>query len=75
MEFKHAFNDNVAFYDMLLLESGSDNTFVQNDAGVQVKMTERLALKAGLLVRHNTDVVAPTKKTDTLTTINLVYGF
>ena len=26
-------------------------------------------------VRHNTDVIAPVKKTDTLTTVNLVYGF
>jgi putative salt-induced outer membrane protein len=58
MDYKHAFNANVALYDMLLLESGSDNTFVQNDIGVQVKMTERLALKTGLLVRHNTDVAS-----------------
>jgi putative salt-induced outer membrane protein len=75
MDFKHAFNENVSLYDTLLLESGSDNTFLQNDIGVQVKMTESLALKTGVLVRHNTDVVAPTKKTDTLTTLNLVYGF
>jgi putative salt-induced outer membrane protein len=75
MEFKHAFNANTSIYDTFLLESGSDNTFAQNDAGVQVKMTESLALKAGLLVRHNTETEAPTKKTDTLTTLNLVYGF
>lgn len=74
-DFKHAFNASTSLYNTLLVESGSDNTFLQNDIGVQVKMSERLALKTGLLVRHNTDVVAPTKKTDTLTTINLAYGF
>lgn len=75
MDFKHAFNASTSLYDTLLVESGSDNSFVQNDIGVQVMMSERLALKSGLLVRHNTDVVAPTRKTDTLTTINLAYGF
>ncbi len=38
-------------------------------------MSDALALKAGLEVRHNTDVLVGTKKTDTLTTVNLVYGF
>jgi putative salt-induced outer membrane protein len=75
LDFKHAFNDMTSMYNTFLVETGKDNTFAQNDIGVQVKMSERLALKAGLLVRHNTDVVAPVKKTDTLTTINLVYGF
>lgn len=75
MDFKHAFNASTSIYDALLIESGSDNSFIQNDMGVQVKMSERLALKAGLVVRHNTDVIAPIKKTDTLTTVNLVYGF
>jgi len=73
--YKHGFNESTSFYNQFLVESGQDNTFVQNDIGVQVKMFERLALKAALVARHNTDVEAPIKKTDTLTTINLVYGF
>ncbi len=75
LEFKHAFNENTSMYDTVLLESGSDNTFAQNDIGVQVKMSERLALKAGVSVRYNTETTAPTKSTDTLTTVNLAYGF
>ena len=75
VDFKHQFNDNVAIYDNLLVESGKDNTFVRNDIGVLVKMTDALALKAGVETRHNTDVLPGVKKTDTLTTVNVVYGF
>lgn len=40
-------------------------------------MNEAFALKAGVQVRHDTDVDedAGVKKTDTLSTVNLVYTF
>ncbi len=75
MEFSHRLGANAALFDTLLIEAGSDNTFARNDFGVQVNMTEALALKAGFEVRHNTDVLPGTRRTDTLTTLNLVYGF
>lgn len=75
MGFKHQLNGNVALFDTLLVEAGKDNTFARNEAGVLVKMTEAMALKAGVEHRHNTDVPAGVKKTDTLTTVNVVYGF
>jgi len=75
VEFKHKLTSNTSLYGTLLVEGGNDNTFAQNDLGVQVAMSEKFAIKAGVQVRHNTDVVTPIKKTDTLTTVNLVYGF
>lgn len=74
-DFSHKFNDNTSIYNTLLVEAGDDNTFAQNDIGVLVKMNASLALKAGFQVRHNTDVVEPVDQTDTLTTVNVVYGF
>src|SRR3546814_16657575 len=53
----------------------SDNTFLQNDIGIAVAMNEKFALKAGLQARYNSEVEPGTKKTDTQTTINLVYQF
>jgi putative salt-induced outer membrane protein len=38
-----------------------------------VKMSDKLALAVGYAVRHNTDPPPAFKKTDTLTTVNLVY--
>ena len=59
----------------LLVESGKYNTFAQNELGVSVAMNSHLALKAGLQARHNSEVEAQRKKTDTLTTMNVVYKF
>ncbi len=59
--------------DKFLVESGADNTFVQNDIGIQVQMTDVIALAAAYSVRYNTDPPFGFGKTDTLTTLNLVY--
>jgi putative salt-induced outer membrane protein len=78
MSYKHNFNDTTSFTDTLLVESGGGNTYTQNDAGLMVKMSDKLALKAGYQVRHNSTIPYGstfTKKTDQLLTTNLVYGF
>jgi len=59
----------------LVVDAGSKNTFMSNELALQVKMTDRLSLAAGLGVRYNTDPPVGRKKTDTLTTLNIVYGF
>ena len=38
-------------------------------------MTESMALKAGVEMRHNTDTLPGRAKTDTLTTVNVTYDF
>ena len=75
IDYKHNFNANTSFVDSFLVESDHNNTFVQNDAGVAVKMTDKLALKLGYQVRYNSEVSLGYKKTDQLITTNLVYGF
>lgn len=73
VNFSHALTANTKITDKLLVESGSDNTFTQNDLALQVSMSEKLALSVGYGVRHNSDPPAGLKKTDQLTTLNLVY--
>jgi putative salt-induced outer membrane protein len=75
LNYKYKLTANTSFDDTLLVEAGSKNTYLQNDAGLAVSMTKKLALKVGFQVRHNTDVLPGTKNTDTLTTTNLVYSF
>lgn len=75
LDFKQALTENTSLVNAFLLESGEDNTFAQNDLGLQVAMNSRLALKLGLQARHNTEVAPGRKKTDTLSTVNLVYNF
>lgn len=76
LDLRHQLTDNTELFNTLLVESGQDNTFAQNDFGLSVAMNERFALKAGLQARHNTEVEdSSTRRTDTLTTVNLVYTF
>src|SRR5690349_17584886 len=75
INFKYRLTDNTAFEDTLLVEAGSKNKYYQNDAGLSVSMTKKLALKLGFQVRYNSDTQPGTQSTDTLTTTNLVYNF
>ncbi|MEP6899992.1 MAG: DUF481 domain-containing protein [Rhodanobacter sp.] len=75
VNYKFKLTDNTSFEDTLLMEAGSKNTYLQNDAGLAVSMTRKMALKVGFQVRHNSDVLPGIKKLDTLTTTNLVYSF
>jgi putative salt-induced outer membrane protein len=75
VSFKHKFNDSTSFENTTLIETGSNNSYLQNDAGLAVSMTDKLALKLGYQVRHNSDVNPGKKKTDQLLTTNLVFKF
>ena len=67
---------STAWNNRLLIEAGSDNTFTQFNTGLAVAMNEKFALKLGFELRHNTDVpFGVTEKTDTTTSMNLVYNF
>ena len=73
LDFEHKFTETTSLIDKFIVEAGSDNTYYQNDISLQVKMTEVLALAVGYSVRHNTDPPIGFERTDTLTTVNLVY--
>jgi putative salt-induced outer membrane protein len=75
IDMRYALSENTEIVNKLLIESGEYNTFAQNDLGVSVTMNSHLALKAGWQARHNSDVAPDLKKTDTLTTMNVVYRF
>ena len=68
--------DSTMWHNRLLVESGSDNTFTQFNTDLAVAINAKLALKLGYEVRNNSTLPAgSTDKTDTVTTVNLVYHF
>jgi putative salt-induced outer membrane protein len=71
--FEHQLTDTTKIVDRFLIESGSDNTYIQNDLGLEVTIKGALGLRVGYQVRHNTDVTPGLEKTDTLTTLGLIY--
>ena len=72
-DFKHELNASTTILDKFTTEYTSENTFLQNELALQVRMSDQLAIALGYVVRHNTDPPAAFRKTDTLTTVNVVY--
>ncbi len=70
----YAFNSSTKLTDVLAAESGSNNTMLQNDLGLQVNMTKALAITVGYEVRHNSSPPSGLGKTDSLVTFNLAYA-
>ncbi len=75
VNWKWQFSANTKLEDSFLLEAGSKNKYYQNDLGLSVSMTKKLALKLGYQVRYNSNTPPGTKSTDQLYTTNLVYNF
>jgi putative salt-induced outer membrane protein len=75
INYEHKLTATTLVYDRFLVESGSENTFVQNALGVEVKINDSFALGLDYSVRHNTEVLPGTDETDQVLTANLVYGF
>jgi putative salt-induced outer membrane protein len=73
-DYAHSFTESTKITNKLLVESGSENTAVQNDVSLAVSMTDALALAVGFGVRYNTDPAPLSEDTDLLTTVNLVYN-
>ncbi|MBB3226689.1 putative salt-induced outer membrane protein [Luteibacter sp. Sphag1AF] len=72
---KYRLTDNTALEDTLLVEAGSKNQYYQNDIGLSVSMTRKMALKVGYQIRYNSNTQPGTVSTDKLMTTNLVYNF
>jgi putative salt-induced outer membrane protein len=75
MNYRNKLTANTEFVDGFKAELGSKNSFIENDAALIVSMNEKFALKAGVLIRYNSDPPVGSDDTDTITTINLVYNF
>ncbi|HEX7342399.1 MAG TPA: DUF481 domain-containing protein [Rhodanobacteraceae bacterium] len=75
INWKWQFTANTRLEDTFLMEAGSKNKYYQNDLGLAVNMTQKLALKLGYQIRYNSDAQPGTVNTDKLYTTNLVYSF
>jgi putative salt-induced outer membrane protein len=81
IDLKQVLSSNTLLLNKLAFEAGANNTLIQNDLALQVKMSDLLALAVGYQVRYNTKP-GPRKfgtgdyaHADRLLTLNLVYEF
>lgn len=73
LTFEHSFNQYTKVLAAVAVQSGSLNTLTTASAGLQVKMSNRLALAVGYQVNDNSNPPAGSGRRDTLTTLSLVY--
>ena len=73
--FEYKFSDFAKFSQDVTVLAGEDNTEIESVTGLTSSLTDTLAMKLSYTVQHNTDVPAGTEKTDTYTSVNLVYNF
>jgi len=74
-DYRWTISETAELTNVALVETGSSNTFLENETSLTVAINDSLALETGLSVRHNTEVEPGRDNTDFLTTINLVYSF
>ena len=72
---EYRFSDFAKFNQDVTVLAGENNTEIESVTGLTSSLTETLAMKLSYTVQHNTEVPAGTEKTDTYTSINLVYNF
>lgn len=75
IDYQHSLTATTQVTEKISTESGSSNTMVENDLGLQVKISTLLAIALGYQVRYNSEPGAGFGRYDRLTTVNLVYKF
>ncbi|HEY7885120.1 MAG TPA: DUF481 domain-containing protein [Cellvibrionaceae bacterium] len=74
-DFVWRITENAAFNQKLAIDAAEDNTRYVSDTSVSTKISDRMQMKVGYSLTHNTDVAPGKEGTDTTTYINLVYNF
>ncbi|WP_084005190.1 DUF481 domain-containing protein [Gilvimarinus polysaccharolyticus] len=67
--------ENATFSQKLGVEAAEDNTRYVSDTSLSTKISDRMQMKVGYTINHDTDVADDKEGTDTTTYINLVYNF
>jgi len=75
LKYKYTISKTAAFNQNVYVESGDSNTYSLSETFLKLVVNGNLSAKMGYEVKHNSDVPAGVDKTDTKTTVTLVYGF
>jgi putative salt-induced outer membrane protein len=75
LKYEYRFNEHATFNESALLETGSDNTYLQSETALIARIQGNLSAKISYLVKHNTNVPNDTDKTDKITSVSLMYEF
>ncbi len=74
-DYSQKINEQMTFTQDAIFTAGAEQTKVETNTGIKVKMAEDLNLKAGFQYRTNSDPAPGVKKDDTQTTLTVIYDF
>ena len=74
-DYRWIISETSEFSQTLLIDSGSDNTYLEATSALSADVRENLALVISYTIKNNSDVLPGTEKTDTFTAISLEYTF
>ena len=75
LQYRWQLSDTAEFRQDVTVESGSTNTYTESVTALSAKLLGELALVASYTIKHNSDVLPLTEKTDTYTALSLEYLF
>ncbi|HNP35189.1 MAG TPA: DUF481 domain-containing protein [Woeseiaceae bacterium] len=75
LNYEWKFSDNAKFRQVVNVEAGDTNTYMESITALSAKLIRDLSLVASYTIKHNTDVLPLTEKTDTYTALSLEYAF
>lgn len=73
--FRAQLGDTSEFKQELSVESGSDQTVSKSVSAIQARLVGALSMKTAFILEHTSTVPEDTEKTDTETSLTLVYSF
>ncbi len=68
-------SDYATFRQQISLDASSDNKRTQSETSISAKINGSMQMKAAFLLQHDSEVPLGKKKTDTQTSLTLVYSF
>jgi putative salt-induced outer membrane protein len=75
VDYKWTFSETAGFDQNLIVESGSDNTYIESVSAVRAKLLGDFALVVSYTIKQNSDVPPLSEKTDRLTAVSIEYVF
>ncbi len=75
LSYKWIFSETSEFDQDIVVESGSNNTYIESASAVKAKLIGNLALVASYTVKNNSSVPVGSEKTDTYSALSLQYEF
>lgn len=75
IDYNWVLSETSGFDQNIIVESGSDNTYIESVSAVRARLLGDFALVLSYVIKHNTDVPVGSEKTDRLTAISVEYSF